>query len=71
MNALQVTKTEREALAQDRANRIRDVADRFGTSERHIWRLIKAGLLKAESLGPRCTRIFDSEIARYRQSLAR
>jgi excisionase family DNA binding protein len=53
----------------DRANRVRDVADIFGTSERHVWRLIKSGQLKAERLGVRCVRIFDSEIARYRESL--
>ena len=53
----------------DRANRVRDVADIFGTSERHVWRLIKSGQLKAERLGARCVRVFDSEIARYRESL--
>jgi len=53
----------------DRANRVRDVADIFGTSERHVWRLIKSGQLKAERLGVRCVRVFDSEIARYRESL--
>ena len=44
----------------DRANRVRDVADIFGTSERHVWRLIKSGQLKAERLGARCVRVFDS-----------
>jgi excisionase family DNA binding protein len=53
----------------DRANRVRQVAEIFGTSERHIWRLIHRGELKAERLGARCVRVFDSEIARYRQSL--
>jgi excisionase family DNA binding protein len=54
----------------DHANSVRDVAAIFGTSERHIWRLIRNGELRAEHLGPRCTRIFDSEIARYRASLS-
>jgi predicted DNA-binding transcriptional regulator AlpA len=61
--------TARQRRALDRANRVRDVAKIFDTSERHIWRLIKRGELKAERLGPRCVRVFDSEIARYRESL--
>jgi len=60
----------RDAVRQvDRANSVRDVAGLFQTSERTIWRLIKAGGLKAERLGPRCVRIFDSEIARYRATV--
>ena len=51
--------------AGDRANRVRQVADRFNTSERHIWRLIESGELRAQKLGARCTRIFDSEVERY------
>ena len=59
-----------DAQAQpDRANKVRQVADIFGTSERHIWRLIADRKLKADRLGPRCVRIFDSEITRYRASL--
>ena len=62
-------KSRRQRGEHDRANRVRDVADIFGTSERHVWRLIKSGQLKAERLGARCVRVFDSEIARYRESL--
>lgn len=62
--------TARQRRTLDRANKIRDVAAMFDTSERHIWRLIKRGELKAERLGPRCVRVFDSEIARYRASLS-
>ena len=50
----------------DRANSVGAVATLFQTSERTIWRLIRRGDLKAERLGPRCVRIFDSEIARFR-----
>lgn len=53
----------------DAAYRVRDVAKIFDTSERHIWRLIKRGDLKAERLGLRCIRVFESEIARYRSTL--
>jgi excisionase family DNA binding protein len=60
---------EAEIARPDRANRIRQVAELFNTSERHIWRLIADGKLRADRLGPRCVRIFDSEIARYRASL--
>src|SRR6186713_1287954 len=76
MNGLkEVSRTEEgrrimtRELSHDRANRVRDVADIFGTSERHVWRPIKSGQLKAERLGARCVRVFDSEIARYRESL--
>lgn len=60
---------EAEIARPDRADRIRQVAELFNTSERHIWRLIADGKLRADRLGPRCVRIFDSEIARYRASL--
>ena len=60
---------EAEIARPDRANRIRQVAELFNTSERHICRLIADGKLRADRLGPRCVRIFDSEIARYRASL--
>jgi excisionase family DNA binding protein len=60
-----------EIARPDRANRIRQVAEIFNTSERHIWRLIADGKLRADRLGPRCVRIFDSEIIRFRASLRR
>ena len=53
----------------DRANSVRQVAEIFCVSERHVWRLIKSGNLKSERLGARCVRIFDSEINRYRETL--
>jgi predicted DNA-binding transcriptional regulator AlpA len=49
----------------DRARRIRGVAERLDISERQAWRLVKDGKIKASKLGPRCTRVFDSEIERY------
>jgi excisionase family DNA binding protein len=52
----------------DRGRRVRYVAQILDTSERQIWRWIAEGKLRAERLGPRCVRIFDSEIARYRSA---
>jgi predicted DNA-binding transcriptional regulator AlpA len=70
MPTLQVDDTTaRQSRALDRARKVPEVAEIFGTSARHIWRLIKAGELKAERLSPRCVRVFDSEIVRYRDSL--
>ena len=69
LNEITAEKLRRQRGEHDRANRVRDVADIFGTSERQVWRLIKSGQLKAERLGARCVRVFDSEIARYRESL--
>jgi predicted DNA-binding transcriptional regulator AlpA len=69
LNEITADKPRRQRGDHDRANRVRDVADIFGTSERHVWRLIASGQLKAERLGARCVRVFDSEIARYRESL--
>ena len=70
INELRDDATRAQARALDRANKVRDVAALFGTSERHVWRLIKSGRLKADDrLGARCVRVFDSEIARYRDSL--
>lgn len=54
----------------DKANKIRQVADIFQTSERQIWRWIAEGKIKAERHGPRCVRIWDSEIARVRAACA-
>jgi excisionase family DNA binding protein len=54
---------------EDRAHRVSQVAELFGMSTRHVWRLIERGDLRAERLSARCIRIFDSEIARYRESL--
>jgi len=71
LNEAAPDKARRQRGEHDRAHRVRDVADIFGTSERHVWRLIKSGQLKAERLGARCVRVFDSEIARYRESLGR
>ena len=65
----QISELAQRARMIDHANSVRDVAGIFGTSERHIWRLIKRGDLKAERLGPRCIRVFDSEIVRYRACL--
>lgn len=65
-----VERRQRQSV-HDRANRVREVAEIFGTSERHIWRLIRSGALRAERLGARCVRVFDSEIERYRTSLKR
>jgi len=53
----------------DRARRISEVAKVFDTSERNIWRLIKRRELNAVRIGMRCVRVFDSELARYRDSL--
>jgi excisionase family DNA binding protein len=70
MTALQIDDiTSRQSRALDRARKVSEVAEIFGTSSRHIWRLIKNGALKSERLGPRCVRVFDSEIMRYRDSL--
>jgi excisionase family DNA binding protein len=55
---------------RDRANRIRQVAEILNTSERQVWRLIADGRMKAERFGPRCVRIWDSEIARFRAACA-
>jgi len=63
------TRTSSRISGKDHANRISGVAEIFGMSERHIWRLIKSGDLRAERLSVRCIRIFDSEIARYRGCL--
>ena len=55
---------------RDRANRIRQVAEILNTSERQVWRLIADGKMQAERFGPRCVRIGDSEIARFRAACA-
>jgi excisionase family DNA binding protein len=55
---------------RDRANKIRQVADRCQTSERQVWRWIAEGKLKAVRLGPRCIRVWDSEIDRFRAACA-
>ena len=61
-----MTATNNNAVRDtDRANRIRAVADRLAVSPRQVWRLIEDGKLRADRLGPRCTRIFDSEIERF------
>jgi predicted DNA-binding transcriptional regulator AlpA len=52
----------------DRAWKVRQVAELFDMTERTVWRMIAAGELKAERLSARCTRIFDSEIERFRES---
>ena len=57
----QISELAQRARMIDHANSVRDVAGIFGTSERHIWRLIKRGDLKAERLSARCIRVFDSE----------
>ena len=61
--------TSRRVEAQDRAYRVSEIAELFGMSERHVWRLIRRGDLKAERLSVRCIRIFESEISRYRENL--
>jgi excisionase family DNA binding protein len=71
MTTLQTDIPSRLARPLDRARKVREVAEVFGTSERHIRRLIKGGQLRAERLGVRCVRVFDSEIERYRASLFR
>jgi len=53
--------------ALDVGNSVKDVAGIFGVSDRSIWRWIKDGEIKAERLSPRCVRIFDSEISRFRE----
>ena len=59
---------EQRRLARDidHANSVRDVARILDVSDRTVWRWVRAGELKAERLSPRCLRIFDSEIARFR-----
>jgi len=55
---------------RDRANRVRQVAEILNTSERQVWRLIADGKLKAERFAPRCVRVWDSEITRFRAACA-
>lgn len=72
MNGLSANFSQRQTKPPqriDQANTVRDVAGILRTSERHVWRLLKSGDLKAKRLGKRCVRIFDSEIERYRQTL--
>lgn len=59
-------------IASDRALSARGVAERLDVSETTVWRMIKSGELKAERFSKRCTRIWESELHRYRsqQNLA-
>lgn len=45
--------------------RVSDVAERLNVTPRYIWRLISEGRLTAVKLGPRCTRVAESEVARF------
>jgi excisionase family DNA binding protein len=63
------TTLDAETTRPDRAYRIRQVAEILNTSERQIWRFIADRRLRADKLGPRCVRIFDSELARFLASI--
>lgn len=45
--------------------RVAAVAERLDVTVRYVWTLIAAGKLKSVKLGPRCTRIADTEVARF------
>ena len=47
-----------------RAHRYREVAEILNCSERSVIRLVRQGLLRADRIGPRVVRIFDSAARR-------
>lgn len=48
--------------------RVSDVAERLNVTPRYVWRLISEGRLTVVKLGPRCTRVAESEVARFLSS---
>ena len=57
------------AVAKAQGLKARDVADRLGISVRMVWREISAGRLRAVRMGERTTRVLESDLAAYVESL--